>query len=282
MSSTRAALARRHSERLARRALGLALDADLTDRDATTLLIDLSERDRTLLRLARAQVLEAAAQGPACRRALELLSLAMAGVGDEREVLADRTCVVITGAPGAGKGTQGSRLAEHLDLVHISTGELLREAAEQESAVGLQARAFMECGRLVPDDVVMDALTVRLAKIDVARRGFILDGVPRTVNQARALEELLGPSAIEVVIELVVCGTTALTRLQRRNRDDHSTVALRQRFADYEAQNRLLRAWYQQRSTVWQIDGERPPAAITAEIVERLGRQCALRQDVAQ
>ncbi len=296
MSPPRATLARRRSERLARRALGCALDADLTDVAAASLLVDVSDRELTVLQLARSRVREAAVECATSRRAIDILSIAVAAVEAERVRPEERIprpapqhlehvagpCVVLVGPPGAGKGTQGQHLAVHFDVAHFSTGELMRAAAEQESLIGFQARVFMDSGRLVPDHVVLDVLAERLATVGGQTRGFILDGVPRTLGQARSLEELLGARPIDVVIELVVCEATSLTRLQHRGRDDDSPAALRRRYADYSAVTRPMTAWYRHRHPVWRIDGERPAAEITAELIHRLQAHRASRQDLAR
>ncbi len=284
MSVPRTALAARRSERVARFALGFALDADLTVADAAALLIDRSDHDATLLRLARARIVKLALEEPTYRRAIEALSIALAAAekpqarfADERSATGliplgqrDTLCVVLVGPPGAGKGTQGHVLAQRLDLVHISTGELLRDVADQESLVGFQARVFMGAGRLVPDSLVMELLSARFARDDVRGRGLILDGVPRTVGQAGVLDELLGADRDFEVVELMLSESTALTRLDRRNRGDDSSDSVRRRFQDYEAQTRPMLGWYQQRHVVWRIDGDRPAPTVTAEIVDRL------------
>jgi adenylate kinase len=117
------------------------------------------------------------------------------------------------GAPGAGKGTQARLLAERMGLPHISTGDMLRDAHDQGTALGQQARAYMDRGQLVPDDVVVGIVEERLRVADCAA-GYILDGFPRTVPQARALDALgQGPSA---VIELVVPQEELVQRMAGR------------------------------------------------------------------
>ena len=98
-----------------------------------------------------------------------------------------RRIIVMIGAPGAGKGTQAERLAEALGLPHISTGELFREAVGSDDPLGVRVRRFVESGALVPDEIVVEIVDQRLAKADAAG-GAILDGFPRTLAQARALE----------------------------------------------------------------------------------------------
>ena len=97
--------------------------------------------------------------------------------------------VIMLGPPGAGKGTQAVRLAEHLSVPHISTGDILRRHVEQKSPLGKRAQEFMNAGRLVPDELVIEMVQDRLVQSD-AKRGFILDGFPRTTHQAEALEQI--------------------------------------------------------------------------------------------
>ncbi|MEG2259340.1 MAG: nucleoside monophosphate kinase, partial [Oscillospiraceae bacterium] len=97
--------------------------------------------------------------------------------------------LILLGAPGAGKGTQAEIISERLSIPIISTGNILKEAVRNETELGVQAKGFMDCGRLVPDEVIIGIIKERLGKEDCAD-GFILDGVPRTVAQADALDEM--------------------------------------------------------------------------------------------
>ncbi|MDP3981209.1 MAG: adenylate kinase [Chlamydiota bacterium] len=125
--------------------------------------------------------------------------------------------IVLLGAPGSGKGTQAKVLAEKLEYRHISTGDILRDALKNGTPVGLQAKSYMEKGELVPDEVMATILLDAL-KEDDAKKGFILDGFPRTVNQARILEKGLSDNdgSIDLAIELIASRELIVERLTQR------------------------------------------------------------------
>src|SRR5438270_5701 len=125
--------------------------------------------------------------------------------------------LILLGPPGSGKGTQAQRLVQRYGLVQLSTGEMLRSAVAAGTPVGLQARDIMASGALVPDDIVIGIISDRLDQPD-ARKGFILDGFPRTVPQAQALDELLKKKHIKLdaVVELRVNESALLARVETR------------------------------------------------------------------
>ena len=125
--------------------------------------------------------------------------------------------LVLVGPPGAGKGTQAQYIAEHLGIPQISTGDIFRANVSQGTPLGLQAKAYMDRGDLVPDDVTVNMVRLRLAEDDAAE-GYLLDGFPRTVPQAEVLDELLaeGGSSLDVVLELVVDDDEVIRRLSGR------------------------------------------------------------------
>lgn len=125
--------------------------------------------------------------------------------------------LVLMGLPGAGKGTQAERLVDTFDIPHISTGDMFRSAIREGTSLGLQAKAYMDRGELVPDQVTVGIVKERLAKAD-CRRGFLLDGFPRTVPQAEALQQLLAEAGrqLEHVIYIEVAEETLLKRLSGR------------------------------------------------------------------
>jgi adenylate kinase len=259
------------AERLARRAVGLALDPDISVADAARLLVGDSRYDRILLEAARVRILQAAS-GPASQRAARAVWMAaqLLDGDDERERAVDTRRVVLMGMPGAGKGTQGKRLAHALDVPHVAMGELIREVAREETPFGFQAQLFMERGLLVPDSLVLEIIARRFSADDVRTRGFVLDGFPRTLEQAIALEALLGSRPVEVVIELVVHADTAHRRLQSRGRLDDLDEAVTRRLSDFEQRTTPVLYWYGARAEVWSIDGERDEPDVTRELLERV------------
>ena len=150
----------------------------------------------------------------------------------------------MVGMPGAGKGTQGRALAKLLEVPHISMGDLIRGLADEETPFAFQAQVFMERGRLVPDSLVLEILAGRFGAKDVRSRGFVLDGFPRTIDQAVALDALLGPRRIELVVELDVGAECARERLRLRGRSDDTEEAVRRRIAEFEQQTAPVLHWY--------------------------------------
>ena len=124
--------------------------------------------------------------------------------------------LTILGRQGSGKGTQAERLSEHLGTVHLSTGDLLRAAVAEGSALGRRVARDLEAGRLVSDAILLDVVTVALAGAGVRRRGFVLDGYPRTAEQGDDLIELLGPTGLDAAILLDVPLARSARRLEAR------------------------------------------------------------------
>jgi adenylate kinase len=123
--------------------------------------------------------------------------------------------LVLLGKQGAGKGTQAVRLAEHYGIPHLSTGDMFREAAAAGTPLGVDAKGFMDRGFLVPDDIVIGVVEEQLAG-DRAKRGFVLDGFPRTRHQADELDRLLGPNQLDLAIDLDVPTEVVLHRIAGR------------------------------------------------------------------
>ncbi len=126
--------------------------------------------------------------------------------------------VILLGPPGAGKGTQAEGIVKEFGLVHISTGDMLRAAVKNQTEMGLKAQEYMTAGALVPDEVVIGIVRDRIAEPDVADKGFLLDGFPRTVNQAEELDKVLSSmdKSIDAVINIVVADEELLSRLTGR------------------------------------------------------------------
>ena len=160
---------------------------------------------------------------------------------------------ILLGPPGAGKGTQAERLVEAHALLHLSTGDLLRSAVAEGSALGLEAKGYMDRGELVPDELVIALLSERLAARS-AQEGFLLDGFPRNVSQAEALDEKLGAGAIDHVIYLQLDDDEILSRLLKRGRPDDTEEVIRNRLAVYRAETEPLVAYYRERGVLRSVD----------------------------
>ena len=183
--------------------------------------------------------------------------------------------LVLLGAPGSGKGTQATRLREHLQVPHISTGELLRAAVAAGSALGLQAKAVMEAGNLVSDEIVLGMLEERFLKPDTGN-GFILDGYPRNLAQARALDALLdriGQPA-DVAVQLDVATELLVDRLSGRakleGRADDSPDAVRKRLAVYSEQTAPVVDFYRNQGKLACVQGEGGMDEVFVRILEAI------------
>jgi adenylate kinase len=158
--------------------------------------------------------------------------------------------LVLVGPPGAGKGTQAVRLAERLDIPHISTGDLFRANLQPgaETPLGLEAKRYMDAGDLVPDSVTVAMVRERLADDDAAK-GFILDGFPRTLSQASSLEEMLAERAedIDAVVEFQVPEEELVQRLLGRGRTDDTEDVIRRRQQVYRDETAPLLEHYRDR-----------------------------------
>ena len=168
--------------------------------------------------------------------------------------------IVLLGAPGSGKGTQAKRLKAELGVAHISTGDLLRAAVKAGTPLGLKAKAVMEAGQLVSDDIVLGLLEERLAQPDT-RPGFILDGYPRNLAQANALDGLLARvgQPLDAVVKLNVPDADIVKRCEIRfeqeHRADDNPQTVRKRLAVYAEQTAPVADFYSQRGLLTQIDG---------------------------
>ena len=156
--------------------------------------------------------------------------------------------LVLVGPPGAGKGTQAVRLAERLDVPHISTGDLFRANLQQETELGIEAKRYMDAGELVPDSVTVAMVRDRLAADDVAK-GFILDGFPRTVSQAGSLSEILAARGedLDAVVEMQVPEDLLVERLLARGRADDTEDVIRRRQQVYRDETEPLLDHYRDR-----------------------------------
>ena len=201
--------------------------------------------------------------------------------------------IIFLGPPGAGKGTQAQRVCSALNIPQISTGDILRRAMKEQTLTGVKAKAYIDAGKLVPDEVIIDIVKDRLAQSDCAG-GYILDGFPRTVPQAEALE---GIAAIDAVIELDVADEKLIERLSGRRvclkcgatyhvsrlngetrcaacgdtliqRDDDKAETVLNRLTVYHNQTAPLVDFYQKRGMLKVIDGAQDMDTIFASIMD--------------
>ena len=165
--------------------------------------------------------------------------------------------LVILGRQGSGKGTQAARLVEAYRPIHVSTGDMLRVAVAAGTELGLQARALMDAGDLVGDDLINGIVSERLAQPDVAENGFLLDGYPRTPDQAAAMEVFLAEAGtpLDAAVNLDVPVDEVTARMLARGRADDTEEAIRRRLALYESETAPLLAWFADRGLLDVVDG---------------------------
>ncbi len=217
------------------------------------------------------------------------------------------TRLVILGKQGAGKGTQAIRLSENFDVPRISTGDMFRVFMKGDSEIGRRARKYVEAGDLVPDEVVNEMVRERLTELDAADRGFVIEGFPRNVAQAEALDAMLSPHHVDLVIELNVPMGVVLKRLASRRvctvcglnysigappkenwtcdacggdvvqREDDTEAVITRRLDQYDKQTAPLVAWYLATDRLAAVDGEGDPDTVTSRLLRaiegRLARQ---------
>jgi adenylate kinase len=179
--------------------------------------------------------------------------------------------LILFGPPGAGKGTQAARLAEILGVPHISTGDIFRGAIAAQTPVGVKAQSYLDEGKLVPDSVVIDLVRERFTQPDT-HPGWILDGFPRTVPQAHALDMLLAEihQAFNRVINLEVPDEFLVQRMLGRGRKDDTEAVIRRRLQVYQDETSPLIRFYGDRNQVTDIDGSIPVDEVTASIQSAL------------
>lgn len=183
--------------------------------------------------------------------------------------------LLLIGPPGAGKGTQAHRLSQALGIPAISTGDIFRAHLRDETPLGLQAKAYMDAGDNVPDSLTNDLVRDRLSQADAAE-GFLLDGYPRTIDQVRALDELLAESghAMDAVVELVADPDVVVERLKKRaleqGRADDDEAVVRHRLEVYAEQTAPLIDVYAERGLLAKVDGIGEIAEVTERIESAL------------
>ena len=206
--------------------------------------------------------------------------------------------IILMGPPGAGKGTQAANLVKRYGILHISTGDMFREAVKEETPLGKEAKSYMDAGKLVPDAVTIGIVRERLSKPD-CRKGFILDGFPRTVEQADALDEILADNGIKLtgvvninvptadLIERAVgrrickdCGHSFHVKFKPSKvegvcddcggttyqRADDSEETMKSRLSVYESSTRPLIEYYKKAGVYKEIDGRQDIAKVEADL----------------
>jgi adenylate kinase len=180
--------------------------------------------------------------------------------------------LLLIGAPGSGKGTQAELLAERFNITHISSGDLLRQNVKEQTSIGQTIKAYLDAGDLVPDAVVMDML--RKPVVAAAESGgYVLDGFPRTVDQAKAAFEVAQPLGVEVqaAVHLEVPDEELIRRLLARGRgSDDSEAVISHRLQVYREKTIPLLDYYACREWMFAVDGTRSPAEVHEDIVARL------------
>jgi len=215
--------------------------------------------------------------------------------------------LVLLGRQGAGKGTQCERLSHHYVVPHIATGDIFRAAVKSGSDLGKTAQRYLDKGELVPDEVVVGIVSERLDEEDVRARGFVLDGFPRTVVQAKALEEVLLPDRLDLVISLDVPKDLVIERLSQRRvcadcgenyslanrprvdwicdvcggevvqRSDDTEAAISRRLELYDRETAPLISWYEERSLLVKVDGTGDPDLVTDRLVSVIDTRRGVR-----
>lgn len=208
--------------------------------------------------------------------------------------------LIVLGKQGAGKGTQCVRLSHHYVVPHISTGDMLRAAVKQGTALGLKAKDQMDRGELLGDDLIMEMVAARLDESDVRARGFVLDGCPRTVVQAEQLAAFLNPVDLDLAVDIEVPTAQVLRRLAARRvcvdcganssvsapplinwtcdvcggeviqREDDREEAITRRLELYERQTAPLIDWYKARDQLAVVSGTGAPDSVTRRVIKAI------------
>lgn len=183
--------------------------------------------------------------------------------------------IILLGPPGAGKGTQAQILVDRYGLVQLSTGDMLRAAVASGSELGQQAKAVMEAGKLMPDEIMVQIISDRISEPDCAN-GFILDGFPRTTAQAEALDKMLHEKGLPLdhVIEISVQDSVLIDRINARvaqtpeadRRDDDNEETLKHRLQVYHEQTAPILPYYESRGMLKKVDGMKPIDEVSKQI----------------
>lgn len=229
---------------------------------------------------------------------LVLIGLPLLAVNAERS--SDPKVIILLGPPASGKGTQAKKLAKELNIPHISTGDILRENVAKDTNLGHRAKNYMDRGQLVPDELVLDMLFARVAQPD-AENGYVLDGFPRTIPQAEALDDRLGNKVQIQVLNLKVKDETLIKRTAGRlscpkcgmihnqffspprndnkcdncsceltQRPDDKVEVVKERLKAYHAQTAPLITFYKNKGLETDIDGEQSPDQVFSDLKKAL------------
>ena len=179
--------------------------------------------------------------------------------------------IILFGPPGCGKGTQATFIAEALSIPHLSTGDMLRSAVSSGSEKGLKAKKVIESGGLVSDEIVLSIVEERIA-IDDCAKGFILDGFPRTVNQAEKLDLLLSTNhKLDYVLRIKVDEEEIIKRLIERAREDDKPEIIKNRFKAYNIETQPLIPFYEERKILFNINGMQKIEKVSEDIKKIIG-----------
>lgn len=178
--------------------------------------------------------------------------------------------LILLGAPGAGKGTQAEAIAKKYKLFHVSTGELFRAALKEGKELGQQAKSYMERGELVPDEIVLKIVAQNLPE----NSGYLFDGFPRNVSQAKILDQMLRAKnkSIDAVINIVVDEPSLVKRLLGRGRSDDNQETILNRLMVYTEQTSPLINYYNAQNLLFRVNGNLPVDEVTAEIADTIAR----------
>ena len=189
--------------------------------------------------------------------------------GRRNEGTNNMTRLVILGKQGAGKGTQCVLLAAHYDIPHISTGDMLRAAVTEGTALGLEAKAVMDAGNLVSDELILGIVRDRLSQPD-AQKGFLLDGFPRTETQAEGLLELLSPNSIDLAVDIRVPDDVVTVRMLERGRTDDTPEAIARRLELYRAETAPLLDFFEVKCHFAAVNGLGSESEVQDRIVAEI------------
>lgn len=181
--------------------------------------------------------------------------------------------IIVFGPPGVGKGTQSFLISQQLNLYHLSTGDVLRAEIQKSSELGLRARKIVESGNLVSDEIMIEIVKEALKSNLKDKDGFILDGFPRTIVQAQALDKIFNELSINniVIVHLIVDRNEIIKRLINRARPDDTIEVISKRLDIYESETKPIIDYYTAtKRTIFKIDGNHPIEEVNKAILDRI------------